>query len=99
VSDATTSHHPVDVTRPDQLRGPKTVAVHEFARIEVGDGCEPDVGVRPYIDSGSRREDRRPDVIEEDKRADGLQAAGWQHAPDAEAAEVARPALDDSNDG
>jgi hypothetical protein len=38
-------------------------------------------------------------VIEEDEWADGLQAAGWQHAPDAEAAKVARSALNYPNDG
>src|SRR5262245_64343249 len=65
----------------------------------VSHGREPDVWMRPDVDAAARREARRPDVIEEDERADGAPSARRQQPAHAEAAEVAGPSLDDALDG
>jgi hypothetical protein len=54
--------------------------------------------MRAHIDPGAGRKLCRADVIEEDERADQVAARGRQHPPHFEAAQVARPGLDDSFD-
>ena len=71
----------------------------EFAVVEIGDGREPDMGMRSHVDALAGDEFRRPHLVEEDERADHSPARGGQGAADLEAADVARPRHDDRLDG
>ena len=92
--DAPPRHHPVDVTRTNELSGAKAVAVHELAGEQVSDRREADVRVRTHVHAATAAERGRAHVIEKDERANRLQAAGRQHAANAETAEVPRPAFE-----
>ena len=63
--------------------------MEDAAGEQVRDGREPDVRMGPYVHALAGRQRHRPEVIEEDERADGLAAVGGQHPPDGERAEVA----------
>ena len=71
------------------LVGPGAVPVMEVAAIEVGDGAETDMRVRPNVDALSGQELGRPGLIEEDERSDHLPLRRRQGAPNLEAAEIA----------
>jgi hypothetical protein len=97
VRDAATRDHPVHFVGLDRLLNADAVAMHDLAREQVRDGREPDVRMRAHVhglrDAGW--EGHRPDVIEEDERADHVAAREGQHAADFEAAEVTAALLDE----
>src|SRR5690606_7702024 len=72
----------------DDLVGPGAVPVVEIAAIEVGDGAEPDMRVRAYVDALAGQQLGRPGLVEEDERADHLPLRCRQSAPDLEAAKI-----------
>ena len=90
VRDPAARRHPVDVARPDRLHRAEAVAVEDLAVEEIRHRREPDVRMRPHVEPLARREARRPHVVEEDERPDHLLRDRRQHAPDGEAADVAR---------
>ena len=63
------------IARADCGRGAETVAVHDLAVEEKGHGCETDMRMRPHVDPLSGVEFRRPEMIEENERADHAAAA------------------------
>ena len=89
MGDAAPGDHPVQRAGTDDLVGAGAVAVMEVAAIEVGDGAEADMRVRPDVDALSGQELGRPGLVEEDERPDHLPLRRRQGAPDLEAAEVA----------
>src|SRR5262249_7098211 len=98
VSSAAAGSHPVDLPGSDRLVRAEAVAVHDLAVEEVGHRRERDVRMRTHVDAGAGREVDRPHVVEEDERADRATRGRGKHAPDGEAAEVARPRVDDGRD-
>ena len=99
VHDAAAGHHPVDRAGADRLRRAEAVAVHDLAVEEVGHRRERDVRMRPHVDALAGRELARPHVIEEDERSDEAPLDGGQEAPHGEAAEIARPSVEDEEHG
>src|SRR5690349_44208 len=92
VGNASTCGHPVNLLRTDRLLVAEAVAVHHFARKQIGDGREPDVrmwaNVEATIDTG--RQIERSHMIEEDEGTDHSTLGDRKHAADFEApAEVA----------
>src|SRR5262249_11670373 len=79
----------VQLARADGHRRPQVVAVHDLAVEQVGDGGEPDMGMRTYVHPGTDEELGRAHLIEEDERADHLPARGGEGAGDRETAEIA----------
>ena len=68
--DAATRHHPVYVAGRNALHAAETVAMQDAAFEQVRDGRKPDMRMRTHVDAASRREIRRPHVIEKDERPD-----------------------------
>ena len=61
---------------------PKRVAVHLRAFEQIGDGGQPDMGMRPHIDALAGREIHRPEIVEEHERADAAPRHLRQEAGD-----------------
>ncbi len=61
----------------------------KLAAIEIGDGRQPDVRVRPHVDASASEELRRPHLVEEDEGTDHLPLRRGQGAAHLEAAEIA----------
>src|ERR1700681_923343 len=97
--DAAPGGHPVDRAGPDRHRGAKTVAMHDFAVEQVGDGGEPNMRVRPHVDAVAGFENRRAEMIEEDERPDHARAPRGQRAMHWEPAEIDRARHDHLLDG
>ncbi len=72
VGNTSPGNHPVQLAGTDDLVGPGAVAVMKFAAIEVSNGAEANMRMRPHIDALSSQEFRRPDLIEEDERSHHL---------------------------
>ena len=73
--------------------------MHDLAVEQIGDGREPDVGMRAHVDTRADQELGRPHLIEEDERSDHLLAGRGQRAAHGEAAEVAGARHDHLLDG
>ena len=73
--------------------------MHDLALEQIGDGREPDVGMRAHVDTGADQELGRAHLIEEDERSDHLLARCGQRAAHLEAAEVAGTRHDHLLDG
>src|ERR1700689_3128526 len=86
--DAAAGGHPVHRARPDRHRGAKTVAMHDLAVEQVGDGGEPDMRVRPHVDAVAGLEHRRAEMVEEDEWPDHARLPRRQRAMHLEAAEI-----------
>jgi len=97
VRDAPARDHPVDFAGADGLLRAHTVAMHDLALVQVAEGGEADMRVRPHVHRArdARREIHRPHAVEENERPDHVLADGGQHAPDLEAAEIPPARLDD----
>ena len=87
--DAAPGDHPVDLAGQDELVRAQTVAMLELAAIEIGDGGEADVRMRPHVDALAGEKLGRSHLIEEDEGPDHLPARRRQRAAHREAAEVA----------
>src|SRR5262249_56024546 len=66
MNDAATRGHPIDLAWPDRRGGAKTVAMHDLAVEQEGDGGEADMGMRPHVDALAGAKLRRSEVIEKD---------------------------------
>ena len=97
MGDAAAGDHPVHFFGLDGLHHAHAVAMHDFAREQIGDGGEADVRMRAHVDGLRKpgREMLRADVIEEDERPDHVPARERQYAADFEAAEIAAALVDD----
>ena len=73
--------------------------MEDLALEQIGDGRQPDVGMRAHVDAAGQQELGRPHLVEEDERADHLPRRRRQRAPHLEAAEIARAWHDDMLDG
>ncbi len=82
----------IRLTAPGRIgsAGAETVAMHDFAVEQIGDGGEPDMRVRPHVDAVAGAEHRRSEMIEEDERPDHARARRRQRAMHLEAAEIDR---------
>jgi len=98
MGDALPRRHPVHVAGVDLLQAPDRVAVHDTAGVDVGDGGEPDMRVRPHVELLRDQHLPRPEGVEEDERPDHLPLDRRQHPPDREAPEVAGARQDDMLD-
>jgi hypothetical protein len=87
--DAAARRHEVQLARLDRESGAEAVAVHDLAVEEIGDGREPDVGMRSHVDTRADQELGRTHLIKEDERSDHLLARRGQRAAYGEPAEVA----------
>ena len=96
--DAAAGGHPVDFARPDRHRGAETVAVHDLAVEQIGDGGKPDMRMRPHVEPVAGAEFRRSEMIEEDERADHARSRGRQRAAHREVAEIDRARHDHLSD-
>src|SRR3954469_23634472 len=96
--DPAPGRHPIDLSGLNGLRGSHTVAVHDLALEQVGNGGKTDVWMRAHIraprDAG--RKSSGSDVIEENKRPHHLVGAERQYAPDLEAAKITAPLINHS---
>src|SRR5690606_27438552 len=72
MGNATAGNHPVQRAGPYDLVGAGAVPVMKVATIEVGDGAEADMRMRPDVDALSGQQFGRPGLIEEDERPDHL---------------------------
>src|SRR5580698_9601645 len=97
--DATPGGHPVHRARPDRHGGAETVAMHNFAVEQVGDGGEPNMRVRPHVDAVAGLEHCRAEMVEEDERPDHARLPRRQRAMHLEAAEIDRARHDQLLDG
>src|SRR5579871_5269190 len=84
--DAAAGGHPVDRTRTDRQGGAEAVAVNDLAVEKIGDGREPDMRMRPYIDAVAGAKHRRTEMVEEDEGAHHAGACRRQRAMDRYAA-------------
>ncbi len=73
--------------------------MHDLAIEQVGDGGEPDVGMRPDVEAVTEQELGGPHLVEEDEGADHLAASRRQRAAHLEAADVACARYDHLLDG
>ncbi len=87
--------HPVHIAGRDDLRGAKTVAMHDFPIEQVGHRRKPDMGMRPHVDPLAQREFGRAHLVPENEGADHLALGGGQRAPHIEAAQIAHARHDD----
>src|SRR5579864_2511365 len=96
--DAAAGGHPVHVAGNDLLLGPETVAVHDRAFEQVGDGRKADVRMRADIEAHTWREYRRTHMVEEDERSDEARRHRRQHTPHGKTADVAQMRLENRLD-
>ena len=91
----------IQLTSPGRIgtRGAEAVAVHDLAVEQEGDGGEPDMRMRPHVDALAAAELRRPEMVEEDERADHAPLAVGQRAAHREAAEIDAARNDHQFDG
>ena len=69
--------------------------MHDLALEQIGHGGEADMRMRPDIEAGARREDRRTHMVEEHERAERAALGERQHAAHLEpVAEIAGTRLD-----
>jgi hypothetical protein len=87
--DAATRRHPVDGAGADRLHRAQTVAVHDLALEQVGDGRQPDMRMGPHIQPVADQEFRRSHLVEEDEGADHAPLDRRQGPPDLKAADIA----------
>ena len=97
--DAAPGRHQVDVARMDGGKAAEAVAVHDLAVEQERHGGEPDMGMRPHVDALAGAELDRPEMIEEDERADHAALDVGQRAADREAAEIDAARHDHEIDG
>src|SRR5712671_4377395 len=78
--DAAAGGHPVHRAGPDRDGGAEAVAVHDLAVEQVGDGGEPAVRMRAYVEAVAGLEHGRTEMIEEHERADHARLRRRQRA-------------------
>ena len=89
--DAAPRRHPVDGAGLDPLDDAGRVAMHDRAVEQVGQRRQADVRMRPDVVVGAGLDVDRPEVVEEDERADRAPGGGREQAAHHQAAaEVAR---------
>src|SRR5690606_4706643 len=102
VGDAAAGGHPVDFAGADFLVRSQAVAMSDGAAVQVGDGGQADVRMRPDIQLArcAARHFERTHVVEEDERPDHASLAVGKYASDDEtAAQVVRAAVDQQGGG
>src|SRR6185437_2587919 len=100
MNDAAAGGHQIDLARPDRDCGAKAIAVHDLAVEQIGDGCKPNMRMRPHIETFAGAEFGGSEMIEEDERPDHARACGGQRAAYREAvAEIDRARHYDVGDG
>ena len=85
MGDAAARRHPVDVAGLDFLHRSQRVAMHLRAVEQIGDGGQPDMGMRAHIDALAGRELHRPEIIKKYEGADAAPRYLRQEAGDEEA--------------
>ena len=86
--DAAPGGHPVDRARMDRGFYAEIVAVDDFAVIEVGQGGQPDMRMRPHVEPVAALELGRAEMIEKDERPDRPPAAVRQRAAHRKAIQI-----------
>src|SRR5262245_33777218 len=99
MNDAAAGRHPIDLAGADRLRSPEAVAMHDFSVNQEGQSREPNVGMRPHVDSLAFTQDCRSKVIEEDERADHSMARMGKGTTDREATQIDAAGHNDQLDG
>ena len=96
MGDAAPRRHPIDLARANGLFAAQTVAVHDLAVEQIGDGGKADMRVRAYVHlaRNARRKFHRTEMIEEDEGTDHLTFGERQDAAHLESSEVFAPLLD-----
>ena len=92
--DAAAANHPVYVTRLYRLRKAQAVSVQESALEQIGDGREPNVGMRAHVQPLPGLEIDTAQVIVENERPNELSLSAGQNTAHEEAAHVTLPSLD-----
>ena len=77
---------------------PIEVAMDDLALVKIGDGGEPDMGVRAHVEFLAHQDLGRAGLIEEDEGADRPALDRRQNAANGEAAEILRLRNDDGFD-
>src|SRR5665213_474057 len=72
MDDATSRSHPVHIARSDQLDTAHTVTVNHLAFAQISQRRQAYMWMRANIETSACVKHRRPEGIEEDKRADGV---------------------------
>jgi hypothetical protein len=88
VHDAAPGGHPVDGARVNLGFDPEIVAMNDFAVIEISEGRQADMRMRPHVETMPALELRRAEVVEEDERPDGAAAHMRQRAPHGKSVQV-----------
>ena len=96
--DAAPGRHPVDAPGLNRLMRAQAVAMVELAFEQIGDRGQVDVRVGADVGAVAGLERRGAHVIEEDEGPNEATLDRGQHAPHAQAAEIARARLDDELD-
>ncbi len=91
--------HPVHFARTNGRGASEAVAMHDLAVEEIGDGCKPDMGMRPHVDPLTGAEFGRAEMIEEDEGSDHAPARVRQRAAHGEMAEIDAARHDHEIDG
>ena len=99
MDDAAPGAHPVHRAGPDRDLRAERIAVHDLAVEEIGDGGEPDMGVRAHVHALAEKELGRAHLVPEDERPNHLAPRGGQRAAHLEAAEIAGAGHDHRLDG
>src|SRR5262249_43930801 len=99
VHDAASRRHPIDLARTNGGSGAEAVAMHDLAVEQEGDPGKADMRMRPHVDALARAEMRRPEMVEEDERADHAPPGVRERAADVEMADIDAARHDDEIDG
>ena len=85
MDDAATGAHPLRIPRTHRAGVAEAVEVPSRARQQVGEGLDAGVGMGRRALGLARAIGHRPEMIEHDEGAHGLQAARWNRTADFEA--------------
>src|SRR6516165_7694856 len=88
MDDAAARRHPIYRAGADRHGAAETVAVDDFAVEQISNGGEADMRMRPYIDALAGAENRGPEMIEKNKRANHARARRGQRPPNLQSAEI-----------
>src|SRR5438105_12310422 len=91
--DAPPGDHPVDFAGPDGLLGIETVAMHDLAVEQIGDGRKADMRMRPDVNVArhTAREIHRTHMVKKNKGTNHALPRLRQYASDRESAKAAEP--------
>ncbi len=101
VRDTPARDHPVHFARLDRLLGANTVAVHDLAREQIGDGREPDVRMGSHIHAprDATLKVDGTEMVEENEGADHSAPCEGENPPDLQAVTQVAAALIDHEFG